>query len=156
MRVSYLMVLIDDRLQQFPLCFFRNKKVSSEEVVKAFIERCKEVNGILNAIVDQRYDAAVEDAKEVDEFLKTNPDIDELKRSKPYLGVPFTTKESNEAQGMLCIPLNTVFAIPTFLILLSLFCHIVVGIWVASFIHATIKPMWHKIHFLLIFLLEFN
>ena len=71
-------------------------------MVKLFIDRCKEVNGIINAIVEERYEAAMEEAKKVDEFLKTNPDIDELKKSKPFLGVPFTTKESNEAEGMFC------------------------------------------------------
>ncbi|XP_011498813.1 PREDICTED: fatty-acid amide hydrolase 2-like [Ceratosolen solmsi marchali] len=80
----------------------REKKISSEEVVKTFIERCKEVNGLLNAIVEERYEDAIKQAKEVDNFLNSeNYNITELEKTKPLLGVPFTTKESNEAKGLL-------------------------------------------------------
>ncbi|KAK0083794.1 hypothetical protein PV325_008224 [Microctonus aethiopoides] len=79
----------------------RNKKVSSEHVVTTFINRCKQVNGLLNVIVDERYDEAIEEAKEVDRLLARSTDINMLKATKPFLGVPFTTKESNEAKGLL-------------------------------------------------------
>ncbi|XP_033184493.1 fatty-acid amide hydrolase 2 isoform X1 [Bombus vancouverensis nearcticus] len=79
----------------------RTKKISSVEVVTAFINRAKEVNGIINAIVEDRYSDALEEAKEVDKFLQTLENIDSIKDKKPFLGVPFTTKESNEAKDML-------------------------------------------------------
>ncbi|XP_031786537.1 fatty-acid amide hydrolase 2 isoform X2 [Nasonia vitripennis] len=80
----------------------REKKVTAEEVVKACIERCKEVNGLLNSVVEDRYEDAIKQAKEVDVMLKDEKlDIEELEKTKPLLGVPFTTKESNEAKGML-------------------------------------------------------
>ncbi|XP_076655334.1 fatty-acid amide hydrolase 2 [Halictus rubicundus] len=79
----------------------RTKKVSSLEVVSAFIERAKEVNGLINAVVEDRYSEALEEAKEVDKLLEKQQNVDEIKKDKPFLGVPFTTKESNEAKGML-------------------------------------------------------
>ncbi|XP_053971085.1 fatty-acid amide hydrolase 2-like [Hylaeus volcanicus] len=79
----------------------RTKKVSSLEVVTAFIERAKEVNEIINAVVEDRYSNALEEAKEVDKLLQKSQDIDVIKKEKPFLGVPFTTKESIEAKGML-------------------------------------------------------
>ncbi|XP_057332323.1 fatty-acid amide hydrolase 2-like [Microplitis mediator] len=79
----------------------RKKQISSELVVSTFIERCKKVNGLLNVIVDERYDQAIEEAKNVDKILASDIDVDKLKLEKPFLGVPFTTKESNEAQGLL-------------------------------------------------------
>lgn len=79
----------------------RNKKVTAEEVVRLFIERCKEVNGLLNVVVDECYDQAIAEAKAVDELLKNHEDPASLQKTKPFLGVPFTTKESNEAKGLL-------------------------------------------------------
>ncbi|XP_078037813.1 fatty-acid amide hydrolase 2 [Augochlora pura] len=79
----------------------RTKKVTSLEVVTAFIERAKEVNGLINAVVENRYSDALEEAKEVDKRLEKSQNVDEIKKETPFLGVPFTTKESNEAKGML-------------------------------------------------------
>ena len=81
--------------------FIREKKISSEEVVKAFIERCKEVNGVMNAIVEERYEDAINEAKHIDKMLKDeNLSIEHLEKNLSLLGVPFTTKESNEAKGI--------------------------------------------------------
>lgn len=71
-------------------------QVTSEEVVHAFIERCKEVNPVLNAIVDERYELALEEAREVDRLIATNP---ETVMQKALLGVPITVKESIGVQG---------------------------------------------------------
>ncbi|KAJ8673613.1 hypothetical protein QAD02_004875 [Eretmocerus hayati] len=80
----------------------RERQISSEEVVAAFIDRCKEVNGLLNAIVEEDYENALQQAREVDKQLKKNEHSkEELEKDKPLLGVPFTTKESNEAKGLL-------------------------------------------------------
>ncbi|XP_012273208.1 fatty-acid amide hydrolase 2 isoform X2 [Orussus abietinus] len=77
----------------------RTKKVTSEEIVRTCIERCKEVNGYINAIVEECYDIAIKEAKEVDKLIESGADPDVFKK-KPFLGVPFTTKESNEAKGL--------------------------------------------------------
>ncbi|CAD1472436.1 unnamed protein product, partial [Heterotrigona itama] len=79
----------------------RRKQISSEEVVTAYVERCMAVNPALNAIVDQCYDRAIKEAREVDEFLaSTSITEEELAREKPLLGVPITVKESFAVEGM--------------------------------------------------------
>ncbi|XP_066588942.1 fatty-acid amide hydrolase 2-B-like [Prorops nasuta] len=79
----------------------RNKKVTSENVVKSFIDRCEEVNAIINAITEERYAEAIKEAKAVDKLIESGINPEEIKKLKPFLGIPFTTKESNEVKGML-------------------------------------------------------
>lgn len=45
-------------------------QLTSEEVVKSFIARIKEINPILNCMVDQRFEAALQDAKAADELIR--------------------------------------------------------------------------------------
>ncbi|RVE40533.1 hypothetical protein evm_014817 [Chilo suppressalis] len=82
----------------------RNGEITSEELVTVYIERVKEVNPLLNAIVEERYRAALEDAKEVDRRIREarqNGTLEQLVEDKPILGVPFTVKESCSLGGML-------------------------------------------------------
>lgn len=79
----------------------RTKKVTSEEIVRAYIERCKEVNGLINAIVESRYSDAIEEAKTVDAMIEKCVDLDKIRIMQPFLGVPFTTKESNRVKGLI-------------------------------------------------------
>ncbi|XP_014467904.1 PREDICTED: fatty-acid amide hydrolase 2-like [Dinoponera quadriceps] len=79
----------------------RTRQITSECVVKAYIKRCKEVNGMINAVVEERYLDAIEEAKVVDAMIENGINIEMIKIKQPYLGVPFTTKESNEAKGMI-------------------------------------------------------
>ena len=68
--------------------------------MRAYVERCIAVNPELNAIVDQRYDTAIEEARKVDEFFaSTSTTEEELAREKPLLGVPITVKESFAVKG---------------------------------------------------------
>ncbi|XP_063824144.1 fatty-acid amide hydrolase 2-B-like [Ostrinia nubilalis] len=79
----------------------RNKQITSEEVVTAYIERCKEVNPFLNAIVEPRYDAALREARAIDKMIaSTTRTPEELAKEYPLLGVPFTVKESIAVEGM--------------------------------------------------------
>lgn len=79
----------------------REKEISCETVIRAHINRIKEVNQFLNAVVDERYVDAIEEARAVDKFLaETEQTADEIEMLKPLLGVPFTSKESTEAKGM--------------------------------------------------------
>ncbi|KAJ0174834.1 hypothetical protein K1T71_009942 [Dendrolimus kikuchii] len=75
------------------------KELKSEDLVRAVIERIKEVNPILNAIAVDRYETAIAEAKEVDEKIASGL-TDEEAHKKPFLGVPFTTKESQAIKGM--------------------------------------------------------
>ncbi|XP_026684477.1 fatty-acid amide hydrolase 2-A-like [Diaphorina citri] len=74
----------------------RNKNITSVEVVQAFIERIEQVNPYLNAMVDTRYTEALEEAKAADQKIALEEDISD----KPYLGVPFTSKESTACKGL--------------------------------------------------------
>lgn len=66
------------------------------------MERVKEVNPYLNAVVEERYRAAIDDAKAVDRLIeeaKKNGSFEELVKNKPLFGVPFTVKESCSLGG---------------------------------------------------------
>lgn len=79
----------------------RKRELTSVEVINCYIERCKDVNPILNAIVETRYDAAIQEAQRVDAFLKSTTKTEkELEDETPLLGVPVTIKESIAVQGM--------------------------------------------------------
>ena len=79
----------------------RKREISSEQVVRAFVDRAREVQVHLNAYIDERFDDAIQDAKAIDEFLKqTTLTQDELAKQKPLLGLPFTAKDSIQVAGM--------------------------------------------------------
>jgi len=62
----------------------RKKEISTEELVRACIDRIEAVDGILNAVVHRNFERAVEEAKMVDatgEF------------SSPLTGIPYLTKD---------------------------------------------------------------
>lgn len=64
----------------------RNKKLKSEEVVQAFIDRIKEVNPVLNAIVDDRFEKALEEARKIDKDIEIGNILDVDFQEKPFLG----------------------------------------------------------------------
>ncbi|XP_073942908.1 fatty-acid amide hydrolase 2-B isoform X2 [Choristoneura fumiferana] len=79
----------------------RNKQITSEEVVSAYIERCKEANPYLNAIVEPRYDQALREARSIDKMIaSTDRTPEQLEKEYPLLGVPITVKESIAVEGM--------------------------------------------------------
>lgn len=79
----------------------RNKEVSSETVVQKFIDRIEEVNPLINSVVDDRFELALQEARSVDTFLaSTTKTQDMLKSEKPFLGVPFTSKDSTAVKGL--------------------------------------------------------
>lgn len=75
-------------------------KLKSEDIIKAYIERCKEVNPIINAVVEPRYDIALTEARNIDQMVSSKSHTkDELERLYPLLGVPITVKESIAVAG---------------------------------------------------------
>ncbi|XP_050667583.1 fatty-acid amide hydrolase 2-B-like isoform X2 [Leptidea sinapis] len=79
----------------------RNKEITSEEVVRAYIERCQEVNPYLNAIVEPRYEVAIKEAKCIDKMISSNDrTAEQLAAEFPLLGLPMTVKESIAVEGM--------------------------------------------------------
>lgn len=82
----------------FVLC-----KVSCEDVVTAYIERIRAVNPIINCVVQDRFEQALLDAKNVDLQLAAGSQSEEyLQKEKPLLGIPFTVKESIAVAGEKC------------------------------------------------------
>lgn len=72
------------------------------QVMIAFIKRIKQVNPLLNAVVDQRYKEALAEAAVADELIASNKfTVQELRDSKPFLGVPITNKESLRVKGLI-------------------------------------------------------
>lgn len=75
-------------------------KVKCEEVVKAYINRAREVNKVLNAIVEPRYDEALQEAQAVDKMLDLQEKSEQqIALETPLLGVPITIKESIAVEG---------------------------------------------------------
>lgn len=73
----------------------REGSVTSVEVVKTYIEQAKKVNPSINAIVKDRYELAIMEAKDADLRIKAGIDHD-----LPLLGVPCTIKEMFSLAGM--------------------------------------------------------
>nr|CAI5846817.1 unnamed protein product [Callosobruchus analis] len=78
----------------------RNKELKSEEVVQAFIDRINEVNPIINSLVDNRFEEALEEARKIDKEIADGTVKEADFQAKPFLGVPFTTKESSAVKGL--------------------------------------------------------
>lgn len=70
----------------------KNKKLSSSEVVSAFIQRIEEVNPKINALISERMTLALSEANLID----NQPD---LFKDQPLRGIPFTLKEIIEVEG---------------------------------------------------------
>ncbi|XP_054457552.1 fatty-acid amide hydrolase 2-B [Anoplopoma fimbria] len=79
----------------------RRKEVSSVQVVRAYIDRIQEVNPFLNAVTKDRFDAALQEAKQVDKLIEEETGGEEVLEDRlPLLGVPLSVKESFALQGM--------------------------------------------------------
>lgn len=78
----------------------RTKKLSSVSVMNSFIVRIKQVNPLLNCVVDNRFEEALKDAAAADKLIASGQyTIDELREKKPFLGVPISTKDCIEVKG---------------------------------------------------------
>lgn len=79
----------------------RSLKATSYEITEAHINHIKSVNGILNAVVCDRFEDALKEAKEADEFIKQRLEQGEsLDNLPPLFGVPCTIKECFAVIGM--------------------------------------------------------
>ncbi|XP_017783283.1 PREDICTED: fatty-acid amide hydrolase 2-A-like [Nicrophorus vespilloides] len=79
----------------------RNQQVSCEEVIKSYINRIREVNPIINAVSEERYESAMHEAREADRFIKNHYlSKEKLKNLKPFFGVPITLKECCGVEGL--------------------------------------------------------
>lgn len=76
-------------------------QITSETIVTAYIARINQVNPIINAVVANRFEEALEEAKAADKII-ANKDIplEVLRQKQPLLGLPVTVKESIGVKGL--------------------------------------------------------
>ncbi|XP_038059114.1 fatty-acid amide hydrolase 2-like [Patiria miniata] len=73
----------------------RSRKLKSLTIVEAYIDRIKEVNGLLNAMVSYRFSEARDEAQQIDEMLDSGQVPERYsEKNAPFLGVPLTVKEA--------------------------------------------------------------
>jgi amidase len=70
-------------------------QVSSEEIIRFYLERIDKVNSTINAIVQLRADAALAEAREADTMLASG------QVRGPLHGVPFTVKDVFDVAGVI-------------------------------------------------------
>ncbi|XP_023179738.2 fatty-acid amide hydrolase 2 isoform X2 [Drosophila hydei] len=71
------------------------RQITAVELVGAYIERIKDVNSRLNAVVSDRFEQALREAATVDERIyECGDDVAQLFERQPLLGMPVTVKES--------------------------------------------------------------
>uniref|UniRef100_T1JLZ4 Amidase domain-containing protein n=1 Tax=Strigamia maritima TaxID=126957 RepID=T1JLZ4_STRMM len=79
----------------------RTKKLKCVDVIQSYITRIRKVNPILNAVVDDNFEEALKEAKKVDELILSGVKTEkELEKEMPFLGVPFTIKDSIAVKGL--------------------------------------------------------
>lgn len=71
-------------------------------MLNTFIGRIKQINPLLNCVVDERYKDALQEAAEVDALIASDKyTSDQLRETKPFLGVPISTKDCIAVKDML-------------------------------------------------------
>src|SRR5699024_1619063 len=75
--------------------FIQNRQLTSENITNILISHIQEVNKELNAVVEDRFSQALEEAKQADEFID-HADFNQ----QPLYGVPISIKESLHVKGM--------------------------------------------------------
>lgn len=79
----------------------RNQDITVHQIVNAYINRMIEVNPVLNGVVDGPFLEALDEAQQIDERISKGLISEEEFSEKPFLGVPFTTKDSTAVGGKL-------------------------------------------------------
>lgn len=77
-------------------------QITSVEVVEACIRRIKDINPVVNCFVENRFELALQEANKADEIIRSgSKTAEQLLQEKPFLGVPFTTKDCIAVKGIL-------------------------------------------------------
>ncbi|CAB3234072.1 unnamed protein product [Arctia plantaginis] len=96
--------IYDDILKQPAIVVARKiryKEITSVEVLEACIRRIKDTNSALNFFVQDRYELALKEAQAADELVRSGSKTTaQLEEEKPFLGVPFTTKDCIGVEGL--------------------------------------------------------
>ncbi|KAG8144491.1 hypothetical protein E2320_012997 [Naja naja] len=79
----------------------RRRELKCVDLLEAYIERNRQVNPLINAIVKDRFEAALQEAQVVDQLLSEGQEDEEsLQKKFPLLGIPVTVKEAFALYGM--------------------------------------------------------
>ncbi|XP_077485617.1 fatty-acid amide hydrolase 2-A-like [Amblyomma americanum] len=79
----------------------REGKLKSVDLVTAYISRIREVQPLLNAVVDDVFEEALRKAEDADRLVASGSrTAQQLEQEQPLLGVPITTKNSVAVKGM--------------------------------------------------------
>ncbi|KAF6213407.1 hypothetical protein GE061_011126, partial [Apolygus lucorum] len=76
-----------------------SRQITSYQIVEAYINRAKEVDRILNCVVENRFEDALKEAEKVDKLIANTDDVKMLFGVQPLLGIPFTVKENLAVKG---------------------------------------------------------
>ncbi|CAG4951955.1 unnamed protein product [Colias eurytheme] len=79
----------------------RNKEITSVEVLEECVKRINDINSPMNCFIENRFELAYREAREADALIQSGTkSADELLKEKPFLGVPFTCKDSIGVKGL--------------------------------------------------------
>ncbi|KAI1709765.1 amidase domain-containing protein [Ditylenchus destructor] len=88
----------------------RTGEITSSKLVQDYINRIKQVNPLVNAVVTEMFDEAMEGAEKVDQYLANlNKDGQEFEQTQPLLGIPCTIKDNIKVQGCVSLAGNREF-----------------------------------------------
>lgn len=79
----------------------KSGELKSEQVIRSYIKRISEVNPLINAVIDSRFELALDNARDLDQKLEAvrNGSGDKSILSLPLLGVPLSVKETVGLEG---------------------------------------------------------
>ncbi|KAF6213403.1 hypothetical protein GE061_011122 [Apolygus lucorum] len=77
-----------------------SRQITSYQIVEAYINRAKEVDRIINCVVENRFEDALKEAEKVDKLIANTDDVKMLFGVQPLLGIPFTVKENLAVKGL--------------------------------------------------------
>lgn len=82
----------------------REGRLKSTDLILAVKKRVEEINPIINALIDERFEAALNEAKNVDQLIQEAlsgcETAKETIAKKSLLGIPFTVKDSIAVEGL--------------------------------------------------------
>ncbi|XP_077507588.1 fatty-acid amide hydrolase 2-A-like [Amblyomma americanum] len=79
----------------------REGEVKSVQLVSAYIRRIRQVQPVINAAVEERFEEALREAEEADQLVSSgDTSAYQLSQKKPLLGLPFSVKNSIAVKGM--------------------------------------------------------
>ncbi|KAI1718212.1 amidase domain-containing protein [Ditylenchus destructor] len=91
----------------------RKGEITSSKLVQAYVNRIKQVNPQVNAVVTELFEEAIEIAENVDCYLanldRESDEFKQLSRNKPLLGIPCTIKDNLKVKGCVSLAGNKMF-----------------------------------------------